>query len=119
MKVLMFRPQWIDPIRLGRKVQTVRPPRKRPMIVGDALSLRVWESRPYASKQMLLLNTHCTAVHDCEIDDGGVVIDQMRLTVEASERFALRDGFGQFEEMRLFFRQMHGLPFKGSAISWD
>jgi hypothetical protein len=131
MKILMFEDQLIEPILQGCKVQTVRPPRKRPVAVGDALSLRVWMGHPYLSPHRALLETHCTSVVDVMLDDGGLVLDYTkkfgsrfgsRQSVEATERFAVRDGFGQFAEMREFFRKMHGLnnwPFKGVAIGWD
>ena len=128
MKFIMFKDQWIDPILLGTKVQTVRPPRKIPIAVGDALSLRVWTGRPYASKQRTLLETHCTSVCEIAIDYGGIVKEPdkkfgqrmgSRLSVEDGERFARRDGFANFAEMCVFFGKMHGLPFRGVAISWN
>lgn len=125
MKFIMFRPQWIEPILQGTKVQTIRPPRKIPIVVGEALSLRIWTGLPYTSKQKTLLDTHCTSVYAVTIDDGGVVGENDgpyfggRLETEATEHFARRDGFASFEAMQQFFREMHGLPFKGTAISWD
>ena len=115
----MFREQWIEPILHGQKVQTVRPPRKIPIVVGDALSLRIRTGLPYASKQKTLIDTHCTSVRDVEIDPGGIVVDGKRLRAEAEERFAARDGFRDVLQMLAFFKNMHGLPFKGVAISWD
>ena len=124
MKFIMFRAQWVEPILQGQKVQTVRPPRKVPIAVGEALSLRIWTGLPYASKQKTLLDTHCTSIYSVTIDDGGVAGDDGtwfdgRLTSEAAAQFARRDGFASFEAMQEFFRAMHGLPFKGVAISWD
>jgi len=123
MIVLMFRPQWVEPILQGRKVQTVRPVGKRLVSVDDALSLRVWTGRPYCSKQKTLLETRCTSVDSVAIDDGGVGMLSgakagRRLSWEYLERFARRDGFDSFDAMQKFVREMHGLPFRGTVIGW-
>lgn len=123
MIVLMFRPQWVELILQGRKVQTIRPIRRRVVRVGDVLSLRVWMGRPYCSKQKALLETRCTSVDSVVIDDGGVGMlsgdrSGQRLSWEHMERLARRDGFDDFDAMQKFFREMHGLPFNGTVIGW-
>lgn len=124
MIVLMFLPQWVEPILQGRKVQTVRPVGKRLVCVDDALSLRVWTGRPYCSKQKTLMETRCTSVGRVVIDDGGVGMlsgekSGQRLSWDNLERFARRDGFDSFDAMQTFFREMHGLPFQGTVIGWE
>lgn len=54
MRVLMFKEQFAEAVKSGTKLQTIRPPRKRPINVNDVLSLRKWTGRPYASKQQCL-----------------------------------------------------------------
>ena len=125
MRVILFRAHWIEPILQGRKVQTFRPVGKRAApVAGEALSLRVWQGRPYRSSQRELLAVHCSSVYRSVLDDGGVVVldgskGGRRMTVEQCERFAWRDGFGSWEEMHEYFRRHATVPFEGNAISWD
>lgn len=54
MTVLLFEPRFWESVATGHKVHSIRPKRKRPINVGDALSLRGWEGKPYRSKQRVL-----------------------------------------------------------------
>jgi hypothetical protein len=51
MKVLMFQPRFAPLVEAGTKTQTIRPVRRRPIVVGDELSLRAWTGLPYRSPQ--------------------------------------------------------------------
>ena len=122
--VLMFERHWVEPVRSGRKVQTLRPPRKWPAHVGDQLSLRHWGGRPGSSVKEVILTTQCTSVFDVVIDDGGMEIVTgaqagKRLGTEQCAVFARRDGFASFEAMQKYFRERYGLPFSGTVIGWD
>ena len=107
MRILMFQPRFRDAVSAGEKTQTIRPPRKRPIRVGDCLSLRAWSGAAYRSPQCELRRATCLAVSRVVIgadfaDDGE----------------ARRDGFGDAAEMREWFSRAHGLPFVGDRISW-
>lgn len=107
MPVLMFQPQFHDAVGSGQKMQTIRPPRKRPVKVGDTLSLRAWIGAPYRSQQRELRVATCTAVD--------------RITIDAQfsdDAEARRDGFSDAAEMRDWFARVHGLPFTGDRIAW-
>ena len=108
MPVLMFQPQFHQAVERGQKRQTIRPPRKRPVKVGDTLSLRTWSGAPYRSPQRELLRATCTAVD--------------RITIDADfadDAEAMRDGFADAAEMRSWFARVHGIPFSGDRIAWE
>ena len=121
MPVIMFKPQFAELVRTGAKLQTVRPVRKHPVKVGDALTMRAWVGRPYWSKQRHLRFDTCRKTYGIDIDahgllwlNGGTVL----LSAESHERFARTDGFKNHAEMTAWFKETHGLPFKGVVISW-
>jgi hypothetical protein len=117
-KVLLFKPQFVDHVRSGRKLQTIRPPRKFPVHVGDRLSLRHWKDRPYASPQITILEATCTRVAPVKLAQDFVVVDHRLLTEPEVLSLARADGFEHPEEMRALFEMMHGLPFTGTLIAW-
>lgn len=108
MRVLMFKEQFAEAVKSGTKLQTIRPPRKRPINVNDVLSLRKWTGRPYASKQQ------CLAVGAC------VGVERVQLTPKTiTDELAVADGFANRDEMIAWFEQTHGLPFEGVLIRWE
>lgn len=107
MAVIMFQPQFHDAVQSGAKTQTIRPPRKRPIRVGDPLSLRAWTGAPYRSKQRILEFGICSAVDQITIGDDF-----------SDDADALRDGFESAREMRDWIAEAYGLPFVGVRISW-
>ena len=100
---------------------TIHPVRRRPINVGDRLSLRIWSGRPYASKQIVLIEPWCSGVHDVTLGvaDADIVVNGQALSYSASNLLASRDGFDSLPEMLELFKAMHGLPFTGQMISWD
>ena len=67
MAVIMFKPQFVPLVENGSKRQTIRPPRKRPIKVGDKLSLRCWEGVAYRSATRTIKETKCTATASIRI----------------------------------------------------
>ena len=117
MTVLTFLPRFHDQVRDGRKPNTIRAPRKRPIHVGDRLSLRRWTGRPYNSKQEVLREAVCTRLHlvtiwPDRVEKGAEVID----TPEGLHDFARSDGFKDWPDMRTHFGKR--LPFTGTMIGW-
>jgi hypothetical protein len=118
-KVLLFEPRFWEPVASGHKVHSIRRARKRPISVGDALSLRGWEGKPYRSKQRVLCDEACIAVRECWIDRQGIVIGQTRFSDPAElDAFAVSDGFANWEEMRTYRDWAYSLPFSGELIQW-
>jgi hypothetical protein len=123
MTVLMFKERFAALVREGSKPHTIRPERKRPIKVGDALSLRQWSGAAYRSKQIVLREAVCIAVQPIRIDamcDGGeIYIDHtVRLSTPGRAHLARRDGFVCCSDMLAWFEEVHGLPFHGVLISW-
>ncbi len=131
MTVLMFQPRFTDPIRSGQKCQTIRPPRKRPIKIGDDLSLRQWEGKAYRSPQVEIAAVRCSGVFEIEVRSNGITIGEAddfvnprppRITASAElNAFAQGDGFESWMEMRKYITQQsgYGLPFSGVLIQWE
>ena len=137
MKVHLFQRRFARLVRQGTKRTTIRPRRKNPTRVGDALSLRAWSGKPYRSKQVTLLDgIVCAEVHGieilrrsdwvsptyyesrviCRVDGNEVKSDLLR---EGEwDRLAQADGFKHAGDMLDWFIKEHGLPFSGDLIRW-
>jgi hypothetical protein len=117
--VRLFKPQFAELVRSGRKRQTVRPTPKRMPAAGDFLSLRVWTGKPYRSAQAVLAEVTCGRVEKIRISAaGGIDLNGQRLNSYEADRFAQGDGFIGFEELAAWFEKEHGLPFDGIVIYW-
>jgi hypothetical protein len=119
MTVLLFHPRFAEPIQSGRKCQTIRPERKRPIKPGDELSLRQWEGKAYRSKQVELLAVKCIAAFKIWITDRSVVALNGS-QVHNLDGFARGDGFDSWAEMVAYLEAPggYGLPFEGVLIQW-
>ena len=118
MTTIMFLNRFDQPILAGTKRQTIRPPRKRPIKVGDALSLRVWTGTAYRSPQRTLIDTTCSAVFDIEIQATGYRLGTGQMQTDLDD-FAMGDGFADWEEFIGHFEGFYGLPFQGTLIQWE
>lgn len=118
MIVLTFQPRFAPLVRACTKTQTIRPQRKRPIRVGDWLSLRRWTGLPYRSKQEELRRSHCTYIGSVRMGTVALGIDGHSLDQMDKDAFARRDGFTHHDEMVAWFESTHGLPFEGTLIRW-
>ena len=125
MTTLMFHKRFVAPIQAGAKKQTIRPPRKRPIKVGDELSLRYWEGQGYRSPQIAILDTKCSGAFTIAVHKTGVLIGSGRGWIERPaelDEFARGDGFADWAEMQQWFsgegRKDYVLPFMGVLIQW-
>jgi hypothetical protein len=116
--VLTFKPRLRPKVLDRTKLNTMRANRKRPVKVGDVLSLRGWSGRPYMTPQIRLMDVICTRVT-------GVVVDETFVrTCDGEEihnlpglhAFAVRDGFANWEGLIAYFRDQGPLPFVGTLI---
>lgn len=116
----MFKPQFAPLVESGEKRQTIRPEPKRMPREGDPISLRAWLGSPYRSKQRVLKEATVTEVRTVKMDDDGVnLYDGWAGYAPADiDQFARADGFASWAEMREWFKQTHGLPFRGILIRW-
>jgi ribosomal protein L27 len=123
MVAINFMDRFVIPIELGTKQQTIRKHRNgREIRVGDTLHLqrgdrfhpvRIGTATVVDSLPILLL-----------LDEGQVAFDRpgrRRLVSPRDlDRFAVRDGFTDWNDLRAFWRATHGpLPhFLGMLHSW-
>lgn len=123
-RTLLFLPCFVDAILANIKRHMIRLPRKRRVIRGELLSLRVWDGVPYRSSQREIRMVQCRDVLPIAIawDNPrlpiAIWIGEHRLDAAAAERFARRDGFAGLAEMSAFWRRNEG-PFKGILIRWN
>lgn len=128
MPALNFKKQFAEDVELGVKKQTIRAPRKdgRPHCrVGDTIKLYTG----MRTKQCRLLGEAVVIrMERIRIDDIEMFINGHRLPSQIYNRdqpeptdneFAQADGFEDFMSMADWFRDVHGLPFEGTAIYWD
>lgn len=112
-----FQARFAEAVARGTKSQTIRAPRKdgRHAKQGDALQL-------YTGMR----TRQCRKLRDAVCHDAcPILIEAHRvLTFEPQEihedldRFARYDGFVDWQEMREWFTDTHGLPFQGVLIRW-
>jgi len=119
--VVMFQSRFAEPVATGTKPHTIRPQRAEPIRVGDLLDLRAWKGKAYRSKQRKLRVAKVTGVSPIEIDncEGLIWRGEYLMTAAEADAFAQRDGFFDRCEMVDWFKNMHGLPFKGVLIEWN
>ena len=130
--VRMFKPRFAKLVKSGSKTQTIRPLPKRIPRRGDTLSLRVWTGKPYRSKQRVLLETKLDRIEVIRIDEKGIIkppgegsilaiMGEKLCVLEGvnADRYAQDDGFKDWNEMRDWFKDTHGLPFEGVALYWQ
>ena len=113
-----------DKIIGGSKRQTIRGIRKHPIKEGETLYMW-WKQR--SPEREKLGEAKCISVKLIRLDDDSVrILDPENLcnttvysTKEKLDRFAVSDGFNNWQELVEFFETTHGLPFKGVLIEWD
>ena len=120
MRVIMFQPQFKDLVSYGSKKQTIR--RKARCKPGDLVSLRIWEGKPYRSKQYIIAAAICVSVKAVTLEfnrEGRLIIHLNGKIVRNREAFAKADGFESIEAMALWFIRTHGPDtFHGEVIEW-
>lgn len=131
MKVYLFKPRFAPLVEAGTKRTTIRPRRKHPTKVGDLLSLRTWEGKPYRSKQRILREgERCKEVHSFRISvspnmGGGIhfafIVDNYPIHNPARTELAQADGFKDDIDMLRWFMEEHDVEhrnFEGELIKW-
>ena len=118
MPSISFKLQFADAVESGRKRQTIRAPRNRPIKVGDPVYLFTG----MRTKQCRRLGVGtCTETHSIEIDyrlRWKVAVDGRSLGYGEAHAIAMADGFGFITDLVDFFEREHGLPFRGTLIRW-
>jgi hypothetical protein len=122
MVAVLFQKRFIPPLLAGTKRQTIRPRRKRPIQIGERLSLRHWEDVAYRSPQVEVLTVEVIGVLPIKVFSDGIQINGGPVENGQTEldAFAHNDGFPSWAEMLAYFRfGGYGLPFEGDLILFD
>ena len=122
MPLLNFKPQFVEPIRSGRKHHTIRATRSIPIKPGDNLYLYVG-LRHKGAQRILPEPVKCSIVQLILINKDSccdqhflVNIEGVDLCQDECETLARADGFGNFTQMMEFWEGR--LPFVGQIIHW-
>jgi len=118
MPILNFQKQFATSVKNGDKRQTIRSPRKHPIREGDTLYLYTGLRTKNTEK---LNEVICDEVVDVEIGLRRVDIAGGFFWIDHQtdlDDFAKEDGFKNYDDMRRWFKDTHGLPFKGTLIKW-
>jgi hypothetical protein len=118
MPAYNFQKRFAPLVETGVKRQTIRRRRKRLTRMGDTLYLyegmRTKKCRRLRDPEICRLVLP-VAISEFAIGLGGALLR----TYKAKDVFARLDGFGNWPEMRDWFRKQYGLPFYGGeAIYW-
>lgn len=105
-------------IKAGRKTQTIR--RNLRCKPGDALQLYTGQRTPACQK---IADAVCLETYPLTISDTGIRFEagqchSLRHPHDL-DSFAQADGFIAWEDMKAFFFEKYGLPFKGFLIKWE
>ncbi len=121
MVAFNFQARFALQVESGEKRQTVRAERKDgrpPCGVGQRLQLYIG-MRTKACRKLVDPNPVCRSIQAVRItSDGTLWIDDHYKPRQAAQWIAIRDGFNGWLEMRQWFADTHGLPFRGWLISW-
>ena len=119
-------PQFVEPIRAGRKRHTIRARRTIPVKVGDQLYLYTG-LRHKGAQRILPGAVTCTRTQtiriQSEVTNLVVEIDGQVLDVDECARLAVADGFPDFTAFHAFWERVHGdkagqVHFTGQIIHW-
>lgn len=126
MPSLNFKKQFAELVRSGKKCQTIRAPRKRPIEVGDTLHLFTGQRTSYCEKLAIV---KCVSVEKIELYvkadpyERHVIVQGCLYPDELKERLAIADGFASFSQFFGFFfdndpaKELRG--FHGDLIKWE
>jgi len=116
MPAYSFKERFIPMIKSGDKKQTIRAKRKGQAKPGDTLYLYYGMRTKWCTK---IGEAICTDVKEIMILVTGVFVGGKLLEETELEELAKADGFPDWETMERWWKQTHGLLFKGDIIYWE
>jgi hypothetical protein len=116
VKTYNFKAQFAGPVKRGEKLSTIRAEGKRtPPFAGE--SLRFYTGM--RTKQCRLLgNAVCETCTAIFIGPNFISLGGRMLHPFEKASIARADGFKDEEQLRGWFKDVHGLPFKGWLVTW-
>ncbi|WP_395175771.1 hypothetical protein [Roseibium alexandrii] len=111
-----FQAQFADDVEAGHKRQTIRANGKRLHANrGDKLQLYTgMRTKSCRKLRDAVCHDACPVIIE---HDKAWTLGPCELHTDL-DGFAKRDGFASWKAMRDWFEKTHGLPFKGTMISW-
>lgn len=104
-----------EKILSGEKIHTIRPETNK-WKIGDQISMRYWEGKPYHSKQEIFCEDfEVVELIEIEINfiDKLIFIDEIEYDFDLIYKIAKNDGLSFFE-----FNHWFKKSFKGTLIAW-
>lgn len=112
-----FQARFADAVQSGVKRQTIRAPRTtRHAKAGEPIQLYTG-LRTKQTRKLVTPDPVCELSTYCAIREDGITLGNH--PVVNIDDFARADGFKDFEDMKAWFREAHGLPFIGQLIKWN
>lgn len=123
--VYNFKERFAGLIESGQKITTIRAPRKDGKLPKPGEVLKLFTGMR-TKKCRKIGERVCKAIYAVELNFDGIIFkarhrhprDVAYMDLLLLSNIARKDGFGDWIEMRGFFTQVHGLPFKGYLIEW-
>lgn len=119
MPALSFKKRFFALIKSGKKRQTIRSMRKRPIRPGDTLHLFIAMRTTNCQKigSYICTSTEMIVIDRHGIDYLEIHVNNRELSSVEIEQLARADGFDDVRSMREFFEDY--LPFEGQLIKWN
>lgn len=114
-----FQSRFAADVASGRKSQTIRAPRagrSRHALRGEPVQLYTG-LRQRGARKLVDPDPICIVSTYCAIREDGITLGS--LPPINIDEFARLDGFSDFDAMKAWFRETHGLPFIGRLIRWE
>lgn len=133
MALLGFKERFYEKIRNGSKRQTIRKPRKYPIVPGETLYLYTGLRTKHSKKIRQVI---CKSVCEISISFNNdriilhikFLLGPINICVKDLDLFAKQDGFKDWADMKAFWLAEHGIKkgkrkviltvFKGWLITW-
>ena len=116
MPAYSFKERFIQPIKDGKKKQTIRAKRKHQIKVGDIVYLYYGMRSKHCIK---IGEGICTKVIDVLFLGTGWFVNKKLLHGKKADKFAQADGFKNFDDMYNWWEENNSFPFKGEIIYWQ
>lgn len=116
MPAYNFNSRFVSAIKSGKRVQTIRPNRKRNPRKGETLTLYTGQRTKQCEK---ILTVVCVEVLPVELEAGfKMKLNGKSLNFLEQQKIADADGFVNLYAFYNWFIEHYGLPFSGVMIKW-
>jgi hypothetical protein len=129
MALLGFKKRFAGKVSTGKKRQTIRAFRKYPIKVGDTLHLYTALRSKYARRLRKPVTCQSVELIHIHFNNNTIILPEQVISERYwLDRFAKADGFSNWDDMKSFWFEEHGVKkgkrkiiltvFKGNLIKW-